>query len=101
VIVVHLNTCRHTPRGYVRSTYSPEEVDGIGVYRQELKRCFYLPIETAAGRSGMHLRLTPAADNQEAAINFAGDFDFGAIAQLGERLTGSQEAGGSSPPSSI
>ncbi len=28
------------------------------------------------------------------------DFTFGAIAQLGERLTGSQEVGGSSPPGS-
>ena len=100
VIVVHLTTCRHTPHGYVRSTYTGDEIDGFGIYCQELKRCFYLPIDTAAGRSGINLRLTPAANNQEAAINYAVDYDFGAIAQLGERVTGSHEAAGSSPASS-
>src|SRR5688500_16262169 len=89
VILVHLSTCRHTPSGYVRSTYGPDEVDGIAVYCHELKRCFYLPIEAVAGRKGVSLRLTPAANHQEAAINYANDYRFGAIAQLGERVTGS------------
>ena len=71
---------------------------GFVVLRPE--RCFYVPISAVAGRRVMQLRLAPAANNQQTAINFADDFDFGAIAQLGERLTGSQEAGGSSPPSS-
>jgi hypothetical protein len=100
VVVVHLTTCRHTPRGYVRSIYSADEVDGIGVYCQELKRCYYLPIEAVGGRSAMHLRLTPAANNQEAAINYAERYDFGAIAQLGERRHGMAEVVGSSPTSS-
>jgi hypothetical protein len=100
VVVVHLSTCRHTPHGYVRSTYGPDEVDGIAVYCQELKRCFYLPIESVAGRSGMHLRLRPAANNQEAAINYADQYEFGAIAQLGERRHGMAEVVGSSPTSS-
>jgi hypothetical protein len=67
---------------------------------QELRRCFCVPIAHAAGRTGMHLRLRPAANNQRTAINFAADHDFGAIAQLGERRHGMAEAGGSSPPSS-
>jgi PD-(D/E)XK endonuclease len=100
VVVVQLATCRHTPHGYVRSTYTADEVDGIGVYCQELKRCFYLPIDRVAGRSRIYLRLSPAANNQEAAINYAADYDFGAIAQLGERPAGSRKVGGSSPPSS-
>jgi hypothetical protein len=100
VIVVHLSTCRHTPRGYVRSTYGRDEVDGVAVYCQELNRCFYLPIEEVAGRSGMHLRLRPAANNQEAAINYADRYEFGAIAQLGERRHGMAEVVGSSPTSS-
>jgi hypothetical protein len=48
----------------------------------------------------MRLRLTPAANNQEAAINYAADYDFGAIAQLGERRHGMAEVVGSSPTSS-
>jgi PD-(D/E)XK endonuclease len=100
VIVVHLTSCRHTPHGYVRSTYSAAEVDGIAVYCQELRRCYYLPIDRVAGRRGIHLRLAPAVNNQETAINWAAEYDFGAIAQLGERRHGMAEAGGSSPPSS-
>jgi PD-(D/E)XK endonuclease len=100
VIPVYLSTCRHTPAGYVRSTYTGHEVDGIAVYCHELKRCFYVPIERVAGRTGFSLRLAPAANNQETAINFADDFAFGAIAQLGERVTGSHEVAGSSPASS-
>ena len=100
VVLVYLSTCRHTPNGYVRSTYGPDEVDGIGVYCHELKRCFYLPIEAVAGRKGFNLRLAPAANNQQAAINYADQYRFGAIAQLGERVTGSHEVAGSSPASS-
>ena len=101
VIVVTLATCRHTPHnGYVRTRYTPDDVDGVAVYCHDLKRCYYLPIEAVAGRSGIHLRVGPAANNQEAAINFAADYDFGAIAQLGERVTGSHEVAGSSPASS-
>jgi hypothetical protein len=100
VVLVYLSTCRHTPSGYVRSTYSRDEVDGIGVYCHDLKRCFYLPIEAVAGRTGFSLRLAPAANHQEAAINYADQYSFGAIAQLGERVTGSHEVAGSSPASS-
>jgi hypothetical protein len=100
VIAVNLQTHRCTPHGYVRSTYTAAEVDGIGVYCQELRRCFYLPIEKVAGRRCLHLRLQPAANNQELAINWAADYALGAIAQLGERRAGSAKAGGSSPPSS-
>ena len=101
VIVVTLATCRHTPHnGYVRTRYMPDDIDGVAVYCHDLKRCYYLPIEAVAGRSAVHLRIRPAANNQEAAINFAADYDFGAIAQLGERVTGSHEVAGSSPASS-
>jgi PD-(D/E)XK endonuclease len=100
VVMVNLQTHRCTPHGYVRTTYSSEEVDGIAVYCQAIRRCFYVPIAKAAGRRAMYLRLAPAANNQESAINWAADYDFGAIAQLGERRAGSAKAGGSSPPSS-
>ena len=100
VVVVDTSTRRLTPHGYVSTTYTPHEIDGIGAYCQELDRCYYLPIELAAGRRGFHLRLAPAANNQELAINWARDYEFGAIAQLGERLAGSEEVVGSSPTSS-
>ena len=102
VIAVTLATCRFTPReGYIRTKYTAEDVDGIAIYCHDLKRCYYLPIEKVSGRAGIHLRVGPAANKQEAAINFAEQYEFGAIAQLGERSTGSAEVAGSSPASSI
>ena len=100
VVVIDTSTRRLTPHGYVHTTYRAGEIDGFGAYCQELERCFYLPISLVAGRRGFHLRLVPAANNQELAINWAADYDFGAIAQLGERDTGSVEVAGSSPASS-
>ena len=84
----------------MRSTYTRAEIDAVAAYYPELKRCYWLPIEVVAGKSAIWLRLQRAANNQEAAINYAADYELGAIAQLGERVTGSHEVGGSNPPSS-
>ncbi len=101
VLVVGTRTCRHTPRGYVRTTYGSSEVDAIAVYCHETGGCYYVPIEDIRGRAVIHLRLAPARNNQEFAITYAADYEFqGAIAQLGERVTGSHEVAGSSPPGS-
>ena len=40
VVVVQTGTCRHTPRGYVRTTYSVDEVDSIAVYCAALRMEF-------------------------------------------------------------
>jgi prevent-host-death family protein len=102
VIIVALQTCWHTPgQGYVRRPYTEKEIDAVAVYCGELDRCYLLPGALVAGRRGIQLRLVPPKSSQRACINLAADFEFaGAIAQLGERLHGMQEAGGSSPPSS-
>ena len=101
VLVVNLTSCRYTPHGYVCTKYGAEEIDAFAAYSPELKRSFWLPIESVGGMRAVHLRLSPAANNQEVAIRYADDYDFdGAIAQLGERRAGSAKAGGSSPPSS-
>jgi hypothetical protein len=107
VIIVATGTCRHTPRGYVRTTYSAEEIDAIAVYCQILKRCFLLPIDEVEGKSVVHLRLQPARNNQRALIKMADDYDLarivdrlGAVAQLGERRHGMAEVRGSIPLSS-
>ena len=101
IIDVHLATCRYTPKGAVYTTYDAEQVDAVAVYYQELKQAYWLPIEMVAGRRGIYLRLHAAANNQRSAINYAEQFSLpGAIAQLGERLAGSQKVVGSSPTSS-
>jgi PD-(D/E)XK nuclease superfamily protein len=100
VVVVKLSTQRLTPAGYVQTTYQADEIDGIAVYCQEVEECYFLPISRVAGQRGLHLRLVPAVNHQELAINWAADYRFGAIAQLGERRAGSAKVVGSSPTSS-
>jgi hypothetical protein len=83
VVIVHTSTSRYTPRGYVSTTYSAQEIDLIGVYCAELDRCFLIPIRVVEDRYAIQLRLTPARNAQRACINLANDFDFeGAVAQL-------------------
>jgi antitoxin (DNA-binding transcriptional repressor) of toxin-antitoxin stability system len=100
VICVRVGGSRHTPAGYVRSTYSVDEVDAIAVYCEELDETFLVPIDVAEGRSAIRLRIAPPKNAQRACINLASKYRLGAIAQLGERPAGSREVVGSSPTSS-
>jgi prevent-host-death family protein len=100
VVTVRVGGSRHTPAGYIRSTYSAGEIDAVAIYCEELKESFLVPIEVAAGRSALRLRVTPPRNAQRASINLAQDYPLGAIAQLGERPAGSREVVGSSPTSS-
>ena len=59
-----------------------------------------LPVSLVAGKSYIHLRLAPSRNNQESRINWAKQYELGAIAQLGERRRGTPEVAGSSPASS-
>jgi hypothetical protein len=101
VVVVRGRTCRHTPRGYVWSTYSAAEIDGIAAWCPDTAECYFIPIADMDGQGHLHLRLAPARNNQELLVHGAAQYRLGAIAQLGERRAGSAKAGGSSPPSSI
>jgi prevent-host-death family protein len=102
VIYVRLKSSYHSPtRGYVVATYDRTEVDAIAVYCGDLDRCYFLPIDLAAGRGVLSLRLKRARNNQRAALNWAAEYEFsGAVAQLAERVDGIDEAEGSSPSSS-
>jgi prevent-host-death family protein len=87
--------------GYVRSSYSEDEIDLVAVYCGDLDRCYLLPIALVAGRRAIYLRLTPPKNGQRACINLASDFDLpGAVAQLGEHQSGTLGVRGSSPLSS-
>ena len=101
VIKVNLESTWYTPTGYVKNRYLAGEVDLFAVYCGDEDRCYLLPAERLTGRRAIHLRLTEPRNKQRACVNLASDFTFdGAIAQLGERLTGSQQVAGSSPASS-
>jgi hypothetical protein len=100
VVVVRGRTCRHTPRGYVWTTYTGSEIDGIAAWCPDTAECYFVPIRDIDGRACMHLRLAPARNNQELLVHWASKYRFGAIAQLGERRAGSAKVEGSSPSSS-
>jgi antitoxin (DNA-binding transcriptional repressor) of toxin-antitoxin stability system len=101
VVIAKIGGSWLSPSGYVSSTYSEEEVDLFGIYCGELDRCFLLPASLLAGKHEIWLRRTPTRNGQKSCITLADDFDFdGAVAQLEERLAGSQKVRGSSPLSS-
>lgn len=81
VVHVHVGRSRTSRRGYVRTTYKPGEIDALAAYCQALGRCYLLPEEMVVGKYGIQLRIAPARNNQRAAINFAGDYELGAVAQ--------------------
>ena len=102
VLIIRLVTSRHTPGGYVRGRYLPDEVDLIAAHCHELGRTYLIPFRLLEGMSGFQLRLAPPKNGQRAALNWAADHEFpGAVAQLAERLSGTQKATGSNPVSSI
>jgi hypothetical protein len=100
VVLRPYSTCRDGS-GFVHRSYSSEEVDAVAAYCPELNGCYYIPIAEIAERRSFQLRLAPARNHQLLGLHFAADYELGAIAQLGERVTGSHEVGGSNPPSSI
>ena|SRR5437588_7110560 len=100
VIEIHISTSRRIRDGFQWTTYSAAEIDAVGVYCAELDRCYLLPIALVEGRRAIYLRVAASRNNQESRINWARDYEFGAIAQLGERPAGSRKVAGSSPASS-
>jgi PD-(D/E)XK endonuclease len=100
VVHIHVGRCRTRKRGYVRTTYQAGELDALAAYCQPLHKCYLLPAEMVVGRYSIQLRTAPARNMQRAAINFAADYELGAVAQLAERVGGTDEAEGSSPSSS-
>ena len=75
VLAIRLQTSRYTPGGYVYTSYSADEIDAVGAYSEELKRCFLLPIAEVEGMRGVHLRLDPSGNNQARGVRWASDFE--------------------------
>jgi hypothetical protein len=76
----------------------------IAAYCLELDTCYFIPFEELGGQRVVQLRLGPTKNNQRRRIRWAREFEFvaklaafGAVAQLGERESGTLEVTGSSP----
>ena len=109
VVAIRCYSCRRTRTGQLKRRYSPSDVDAIAAYSADLDMCFYIPMERLGSRTALQLRLRTARNNQRKGINWAEDFAFerlrfeppGAVAQLGERQSGTLEVRGSIPLGSI
>ena len=101
VVVVRAQTCRRGPSGrLIRSRYVSREIDAVAAYCPDNDTCYAIPIGEVPAGGDIQRRLAPAKNNQRVGLNWASDYEFGAIAQLGERRHGMAEVVGSSPTSS-
>jgi PD-(D/E)XK endonuclease len=97
VLIVRCYSCRRAREGMRKRPYTPDEIDAIAAYSMDLDRCYFLPLDEIYRKTGIQLRLAPAANNQRLKVNWAADYEFaarlgrpnGAVAQLGERRAGS------------
>jgi PD-(D/E)XK endonuclease len=64
-----------TPSGYRRTTYSATEVDAVAIYSPATDACYLIPIEQAAGRKTISLRLEPSLNRQTVGIHWARDYE--------------------------
>ena len=108
VVQIRTRRCRRGREGLIHRLYQPGEIDVIAAYCADVERVYLLPESMSVSRAAVLLRLAPCRNNQRAGVHWAQEYEFGAtlsrlqgpIAQLGERLRGTQEVGGSSPPGS-
>jgi prevent-host-death family protein len=101
VIKVGLQGSWLSAQGYVRSSYSEDEIDLLAVYCADLERCYLLPSSMVAGRRAIYLRVSPSRNAQRACINLGTEYELsGAVAQWNERSAGSRKVVGSNPTSS-
>jgi hypothetical protein len=75
VLTARCVTSRHTPGGYRKTTYSAAEVDALALYSPATDACYLIPIEEAAGRKTISLRLAAALNHQGAGIHWARDYE--------------------------
>lgn len=98
VIVVRCYSARRTATGLRRRLYTAEEIDAFAAYCADVRRCYLVPLERVPSSGTIQLRLGAARNNQRLRVHWASELEFaarlprqhGAVAQLGERLAGSQ-----------
>jgi len=96
VVSVRTITSRHTPRGYLRSTYSAEEIDAIAAFAADTERCYLIPIDDVAGQAAVSLRLGPTRNNQALGVRWASDYE---LAESLRRIGGAPASATAAEPS--
>jgi hypothetical protein len=97
VLSIRCYSTRRGADGLLRRRYSADEIDAVAAYCADLRKCYFLPVERFPAHHTIQLRLSASRNNQMQRINWASAYEFaatlgssGAVAQLGERLAGSQ-----------
>lgn len=75
VLLARCSTSRHTPAGYLITTYSSDEIDAIAAYAPDTDRCYLIPIREVAGCRSISLRLVPTRNNQADGVRWARDYE--------------------------
>lgn len=95
ILTVRCATSRHTPRGYIKTTYTADQVDAIAAYSPDVDRCYLIPIEQAAGMAVISLRLAPTRNNQARGVRWAEDYEMATSLRVHWGCTG--EPSGDAP----
>jgi hypothetical protein len=75
VVTARCVTSRHTPGGYLRSTYSADEIDALAAYAPDTDSCYLIPIQEVEGCRSISLRLSPTRNNQAERVRWARDYE--------------------------
>jgi hypothetical protein len=104
VVTVRCNRNRRNAEGLLRQPYPSGSIDAFAAYCDAVRQCYFIPVEEVPPCACLSLRLERTRNNQQSGIRWACDYEFdakmralGAVAQLGERQSGTLEATGSSP----
>ena len=108
VVTIRTRRCRRGREGLIHRRYEAHEIDAIAAYCAQTNKCYLLPHEMSVERATVQLRLAACRNNQRTGVHWAQEYELGAtlarllgpIAQLGERLSGTQKVAGSSPAGS-
>ncbi len=68
-------TCRHTPHGYRRTTYTADEIDAVAAYAPDTDRCYLIPVCEVEGHATISLRVAPTRNNQAQLVRWAKDYE--------------------------
>jgi hypothetical protein len=83
VLVVPCHSSRRTQGGFVKRSYTADEVDAVVAYALELDRCYLMGAEVFAGRSYVQLRLAPTRNNQACGVHWAAEFELESLDLMG------------------
>jgi hypothetical protein len=68
-------TSRHTPHGYIRTTYTADEIDALAAYAPNTDQCYLMPVSEIEGHATISLRVAPTRNNQAQLVRWAKDYE--------------------------